>query len=178
MTSAYKTIPNPTYTNLHFIPIWQPATQHILTRLYYLHTYVPIYKFKVFSLHNIINNITCTNVKGILICSSVRRACTWKIVFKIQNNELNEFSECMLYKMFFFSRKHLKTVKLFFIEYFPEALLAYFKVSKTLCTCLLLKVYKTFNTCLLALLCFSLKVCKTFLNSLACLLYLACFKSL
>ena len=89
----------------------------------------------------------------------------------------------MLYKMFFFSRKHLKTVKLFFTEYFPEALLTYFKVSKTFCTCLLLKVYKTFctclllkvyktfNICLLALLCFSLKVYKTFLNSLL----LACF---
>ena len=63
----------------------------------------------------------------------------------------------MLYKMFFFSRKHLKTEKLSFTEYFPEALLAYFKVSKTLCTCLLLKVYKTFNICLLALLYFSLK---------------------
>ena len=90
-----------------------------------------------------------------------RPSCLYlEIVFKIQNNELNELSECTLYKMFFFSRKHHKTVKLSFIEYFPEVLLAYFKVSKTLCTCLLLKVYKTF------------------LNSLACLLYLACFKSL
>ena len=129
------------------------------------------------SLQNIITNSTCTNVRRILICSSVRRACTWKIVFKTQNNELNELSECMLYKIFLFSRKHLKTVKLSFKKYFPEALLAYFKVSKTLCTCLLLKVYKTFNTCLLALLCFSLKVYKTFLNSLACLFYLACIKS-
>ena len=129
-------------------------------------------------LHNILTNSTCTMSGQTLLCSSVLRTCTWKIVFKIENNKLNELSECMLYKMFFFSRKHLKTVKLSSTEYFPEALLAYFKVSKTLCTCLLLKVYKTFNTCLLALLFFSLKVCKTFLNSLACLLYLACFKSL
>ena len=102
------------------------------------------------SLQNIITNSTCTNVRRILIGSRVRHACTWKIVFKAQNNELNELSECMLYKMIFFSRKHLKTVNLSFTEYFPEALLAYFKVSKTLCTCLLLKVYKTFNTCLLS----------------------------
>ena len=113
----------------------------------------------------------------ILLCSSVLRTCTWKIVFKIENNELNELSECMLYKIFCFSGKHLKNYKTLFYNYFPEALLAYFKVSKTFCTCLLyLKVYKTFNTCLLALLCFSLKAYKTFLNSLACLLYLACFK--
>ena len=65
---------------------------------------------------------------------------------KQENNELNELSECMRYKMFFFFGKHLKTVT----EYFPEALLSYFKVSKNFCTCLLLKVYKTFNTCLLA----------------------------
>ena len=155
--------------NLHFIQIWKPATQHIFTTT--LCTYIcSNTQFQSVSLQNIINNSTCTNVRRILICSNVRRACTWKIVFKIQNNELNELSECMLYKMFFFSRKHLKTVKLSFTEYFPEALLSYFKVSKTLCTCLLLKVYKTFNTCLLAFLCFSLKVCKTFLNSLACLL--------
>ena len=90
--------------------------------------------------------------------------------FKTQNNELNELSECMLYKMVCFSGKHLKTVKLSFTKYFPEALLACFKVSKTFCTCLLLKVYKTFNTCLLALLCFSLKAYKTF-----SILLLACF---
>ena len=122
------------------------------------------------SLQNIITNSTCTNVRRILICFSVCRACTWKIVFKTQNNELNELIECMLYKMFFFSRKHLKTIKLSFTEYFPEALLTYFKVSKTLFTCLLLKVYKTFNTCLL-----DLKVYKTF-NT--CLLALLFFKSL
>ena len=38
--------------------------------------------------------------------------------------------------------------------------------------------YKTFNTCLLTLLCFSLKIYKTFLNSFAYLLCLGCFKSL
>ena len=78
-----------------------------------------------------------------------------KLFLKQENNELNDLSDCMLYKMFYFFRKHLKTVKLFFTGYFPEALLACFKVSKTLCTCLLLKVYKTFH------------------KSLACLLYLA-----
>ena len=76
----------------------------------------------------------------------------------------------MLYKMFCFSGKYLKTVKLSVTKYFPEALLAYFNVSKTLCICLLLKVYKTFNTCLLALLCFSLKAYKIF-----SILLFACF---
>ena len=122
------------------------------------------------SLQNIINYSTCTNVRRILLCSSFRSACTWKIVFKTQNNELNELSECMLYKMFCFSGKHLKTVKLSVTKYFPEALLAYFNVSKTFFTCLLLKVYKTFNTCLLVFLCFSLKAYKTF-----SILLLACF---
>ena len=130
MTAAYRTIPNPTHTNLHFIPIWKPATQQILSRLHYVHTYVPIYKFKVFSLHNIINYSTCTNVWRILIYSSVRYACTWKIVFKIQNNELNELSECMFYKMFFFSGKHLKTVKLTFTIIFQKPCLLTLKVSK------------------------------------------------
>ena len=85
------------------------------------------------SLQNIINNNTCTNVRRILICSSVRYACTWKIVLKIHNNELNELSKCMFYKMFCFSGKHLKNVKLSFTNIFQKlyfALLA-LKVSKT-----------------------------------------------
>ena len=123
-----------------------PTHSHRTTLCTYICSIIQIQSV---SLQNIITNNTCTNVRGILICSSVRRAYTWKIVFKIQNNEPNELSECMLYKIFFFSRKHLKTVNLSFTEYFPEGLLTYFKVSKTLCTCLLLKVYKTFNTCLL-----------------------------
>ena len=96
----------------------------------------------------------------ILLCSSVLRTCTWKIVFKIENNELNELSECMHYKMFFFFGKHLKTVNLSFTEYFPEALLAYFKVSY-------LKVYKTSQN-FSFLLYLALKVSKTF-NQIACL---------
>ena len=68
----------------------------------------------------------------------------------------------MFYKMFVFFLNISKTVKLSFTGYFSEVLLAYFKFSKTLCTLLLLKVYKTFKTCLLA--CFALKVYKTFLK--------------
>ena len=81
----------------------------------------------------------------------------------------------MLYKMFCFFGKHLKTVKLSFTRYFPEALFAYFalKVSKTFHNFLLaLKVYKNFSyiSCLLA--CFTLlqKFIKLFIN-----LLLACF---
>ena len=65
-----------------------------------------------------------------LLCSSVLRTCTWKIVFKIENNELNELSECVFYKMFFFSGKHLKTVKLTFIIIFQNPCLLTLKVSK------------------------------------------------
>ena len=131
MTTAYRTIPNPVYTLYTLSKIWQPATQHILTKLHYVHTYMLHYTNSSISLQNIINYNTCTNVRRILICSNVRSACTWKIVFKTQNNELNEFNECMLYKMFCFFGKRFKTVKLSFIEYFPEALLSYFKVFKT-----------------------------------------------
>ena len=69
----------------------------------------------------------------VLLCSSISHACTWKIVFKIQNNELNELSECMLYKIFCFFFKHLKTVKLSLQDIFQKpcfALLA-LKVTKT-----------------------------------------------
>ena len=117
-------------------------------------------------LHNILTNSTCTMSGQTLLCSSVLCTCTWKIVFKIQNNELNELSECMFYKMFFFSGKRLKTVKLFFYNYFPEICLLNLKVSKIFCTCLLLKVYKTFYTCFLALLYFSLKAYKTLITCL------------
>ena len=152
MTAAYRTIPNPTYT-IYTLSKYGNQQPNTFSQLHYVHTYAPLYKFKVFSLHNIIYNSTCINVRRILICSSIRYACTWKIVFKIQNNELNELSECMLYKMFFFSRKNLKTVKLPFTEYFSEVLLTYFKVCKTLCTCLLLKFIK-----LLIFACLLLKV--------------------
>ena len=88
-------------------------------------TYISsIIQIQSISLQYIINNSTDTNVRRILICSSVRSVCTWKIVFKTQNNELNEFNECMLYKCFAFS-ENLKTVKLSFTIYFPEVLLAY-----------------------------------------------------
>ena len=69
-------------------------------------------------------------VRRILIYSNVQSSCTWKIIFKTQNNELNEFSECMFYKMFFFSGKHLKTVKLTFTIIFQKSCLLTLKVSK------------------------------------------------
>ena len=81
-------------------------------------------------LQNIITNSTCTNVRRILICSSVWSSCTWKIVFKTQNNELNELSECMFYKMFFFSGKQLKTIKLTFTIIFQQPCLLTLKVFK------------------------------------------------
>ena len=43
---------------------------------------------------------------------------------KQENNELNELSECMLYKMLSFSLKCFKTVKLPFTKHFQKTLLA------------------------------------------------------
>ena len=100
------------------------------TKLHYVHTYAFIIQIQSIFLQNIINYSTCTNVKRILICSSVRSACTWKIVFKTQNNELNELNECMLYKIFFFSGKHLKTVKLSFTIIFKKPCLLTLKFLK------------------------------------------------
>ena len=81
----------------------EPQAQYIFTTI--LCTYIcSIIQIQSISLQNIINNSTDTKVRRILICSSVRCACTWKIVFKTQNNELNELSEYMLYKMFAFSK--------------------------------------------------------------------------
>ena len=113
MTDAYKIIPNPVYTNcFHFFQIWQPA---IFSRFHKttLCTYICFhYTNSKYILTKYYKLQHCTNVRRILLCFSVRSVCTWKIVFKTQNHELNELSECILYKMFFFSEKHLKTVKL------------------------------------------------------------------
>ena len=80
----------------------------------------------------------------IILCSSVLCTCTWKIVFKIENNELNELSECMLYKMFFFYGKHLKTIKLSFTNIFQKPCLLALKVYNIFYKPLALKMYKTF----------------------------------
>ena len=122
-------IPNPVYTLTHFQNMATSNLTHF-HKIHYVHTYIPNTQFQSVPLHNIINNNTCTNVRRILICSSVRSACTWKIVFKTQNNELNELSECMLYKMFLFSGKHLKTVKLSFTIIFQKPCLLALKILK------------------------------------------------
>ena len=101
-------IPNPVYTIYTFpnmatsnILSKEPQAQYIFTTT--LCTYMcSIIHIQSISLQNIVNNSIDTKVRRILICSSVRCAYTWKIVFKTQNNELNELSECMLYKMFTF----------------------------------------------------------------------------
>ena len=113
MTVAYRTIPNPIYTiyTLSKYGNQQPTHSHKTTLCTYICFNIQIQSI---FLHNILTNSTCTMSGQTLLCSSVLRTCTWKIVFKIQNNELNELSECMFYKMFLFSGKHLKTVKLSF----------------------------------------------------------------
>ena len=153
MTAAYRKIPNPVYIISLFQNMATNNPTHFLKTT--LCTYISSnIQLQSISLQIFLITALAQNVRRLLICSSVRSACTWKIVFKTQNNELNELSEYMLYKMFYFFGKHLKIVKLSFTEYFPEACL---NISKTFCTCLLLKVYKTFNTCLLCF-DFSLKV--------------------
>ena len=117
---------------------------------YTMYIHMLIIQIQSISLQKLINNNTDTTIRRILICSSVWRACTWKIVFNTENNEINELSECILYKIFCFFGKHLKTVKLSFTRYFPKALLAY----------VALKVSKTFHNFLLA--CFTLLCFKSF----------------
>ena len=117
MTAAHSLIPNPVYIQNMATSIPTHSHKTILC------TYIcSIYKFKVFSLHNIINHNTCTMSGQILLCSSVPHACTWKIVFKIQNNELNELSECMLYKMFSFFLKTSQNYKTLFYKIFSRSL--------------------------------------------------------
>ena len=127
MTAAHSLIPNPVYIQNMATSIPTHSHKTILC------TYIcSIYNFKVFSLHNIINYSTCTMSGQILLCSSVPHACTWKIVFKIQNNELNELSECMLYKMFCFFLKTSQNYKTLFYKIFSRSLaLLALKVTKT-----------------------------------------------
>ena len=108
----------------------EPQAPHIFTKLYYVHTYAPLYKFKVFP-YKIINYNTDTKVRRILLCSSVWRTCTWKIVFKTKNNELNELSECMLLEIVSLFRKTSKICKTSFYMIFSRNIsffsLLYFK---------------------------------------------------
>ena len=108
-------------------------------------TYIcSIIKIQSISLQKIINNSTDTKVRRILICSSVRSACTWKIVLKHENNELNELSECMLDKMFCFFRKTSQNCKTLFYKIFSRSL------ACLLCFALLYNFLKLFITsCLL-----------------------------
>ena len=119
MKVAYSIIPNLVY--IQFILYPNMATSNILYISQNYTTYIhicSIIQFQSIFLQNIVNYNTCTNVRRILLCFSVRSACTWKIVFKMENNELNELSECMLIKCFAFPGKHLKTVKLSFTNVF------------------------------------------------------------
>ena len=77
--------------------------------------------------------------------------------FKQENNELNELSECMLYKMLAFLK----------ISQNCNPCLLYNKSSKTfhdMFACFVLKLSKTFHNMLAY---FALKVSKTFHNMLA-----------
>ena len=126
MTAAYRIIPNPVYTNLHFYPNMatsNPTHSHKTILCTYICSNIQIQSI---FLHNILTNSTCTMSGQTLLCSNVLRTCTWKIVFKIEKNELNELSECMFYKMFFFSGKHFKTVKLTFTIIFQKPCLLCF----------------------------------------------------
>ena len=123
MTATYRTIPNPVYT-IYNLSKYGNQQSNTFSQNYTMYIHQSV------SLQNIINNSTAQIVRRILICSSVWYTCTWKIVFKTQNNELNELSECMFYKMFCFSGKHLKTVKLSFTIIFQKPLLLTLKFLK------------------------------------------------
>ena len=86
-------------------------------------TYIySIIQIQSISLQNILNNSTDTKVRRILICSSVRSTCTWKIVFKTQNNELNELSECMLLINVLLFWKTSQNCKTLFYKIFSRSL--------------------------------------------------------
>ena len=129
MTAAYRIYTKSCIHNLQFSKYGnqQPNT---FSQLHYVHIYIPIHNFKVFPYKILLTTALVQIVRRILICSSVRSSCTRKIVFKIQNNELNELSECMFYKMFCFSGKHLKTVKLSFRIIFQKPCLLTLKFLK------------------------------------------------
>ena len=121
------------YTQFILFQIWQPTMffqkslkLNTFSQNYTMYIHILLYTNSKYFLTKYYYYNTDINVKRILICFSVRPTYTWKIVFKIQNNELNELRECVLYKMFCFFGKYLKTVKLSFTIYFPEALLACF----------------------------------------------------
>ena len=127
--AAHSLIPNLVYIQNMTTSI--PTHSH---KLYYVHTYAPFTNSNLFSLHNIINYRTCTMSGQILLCSSVPHACTWKIVFNIQNNELNELSECMLYKNILLFLKTSQNCKTLFYKIFSRSLallLLALKVTKT-----------------------------------------------
>ena len=130
MTAAYRTTPNPVYTTYIFpnMTTSNPTHYHKTTLCTYICSIIQIQSV---SLQNIINNRTDTKVRRILICSSVRSACTWKIVFKTENNELNELSECMLLENVLLFRKTSKNCKTSFYMIFSRNIsffaLLYFK---------------------------------------------------
>ena len=130
MTAAYRIYSKSCIYKFTFYPNMatsNPTQSHKTILCTYICSNI---QFQSVPLQNIINKSTCTNVRRILIYSSVRYACTWKIVFKTQNNELNELSECMIYKMFCFSGKYLKTVKLSFTIIFQKPCLLTLKFLK------------------------------------------------
>ena len=143
MTATYRTIPNPVYIiyTLSKYGNQQPNTFSQNYTMYihmFQYTNSKCFLTKYYYLLTALVQI----VRRILIYPSVLRTCTWKIVFKIENNDLNELSECMFYKTFCFSEKHLKNVKLSFTIIFQKLFFA-FQVSKTF-LCLLAFVLACF----------------------------------
>ena len=88
MTAAYRTIPNPIYTITLYpnMATSNPTHSHKTILCTYICSNIQIQSI---FLHNILTNSTCTMSGQTLLCSNVLRTCTWKIVFKMENNELN-----------------------------------------------------------------------------------------
>ena len=140
MTATYRTIPNPVYTTYTFPNMATSNPTHSYKTILCTYICSNIQVQSIF-LHNILTNSTCTMSGQTLFCSSVLHTYTWKIVFKIENNELNELSEYMFYKNFFLMKTSYMNVKPSFtiiLQKFYFALLA-LKVTKTFLYLLALK---------------------------------------
>ena len=80
----------------------EPQAQDIFTKLHYVHTYAPLYKFKVFPYKRLLITALIQKSGESYYASTSVVLVPGKQFLKQKNNELNELSECMLYKMFAF----------------------------------------------------------------------------
>ena len=71
ITAVYRTCPKTCIHNFTLYQTWQPTTSTHFHKPHYVHTYIPLYKFKVFPYKILFIHSTYTDVRGLLLCSSV-----------------------------------------------------------------------------------------------------------